>query len=110
MSSELDEVTSPQPWLPKVGMIWFFIVATLVAIALGVVRAAEQGQALATGLAFTGVFVLCFFLLGGLCFGLAYLLGVMEKAITGPAALPQNPFADDSPPAQILPPKSVTPQ
>ncbi|MEZ6133353.1 MAG: hypothetical protein R3C53_00445 [Pirellulaceae bacterium] len=44
----MDEPQEPQPLLPRIGMIWFFIVALIVAIALGVIRYAEQGGALAT--------------------------------------------------------------
>ena len=94
----------PQPFLPRIGMIWFFIAVTIVAIALGVVRAAEQGRSLAAAMVFTVIFVGLCAMLSAACFLTAFLLGALEKAIVGPQESPANPFSDGSLPEQIVPP------
>ncbi len=88
-------------------MIWFFIVVTLVAIALGVVRSAEQGQSLTAALVFTALFIGFFSLFSGTCFVIAFVFGVTEKAVAGSRDEPASPFIDGSLPEQIIPPKPV---
>jgi uncharacterized membrane protein YhaH (DUF805 family) len=100
----LDE-PKQQPFLPRVGMIWFFIAVTIVAIALGVVRAAEQGRALAAAMVFIVIFIGLCGLCSAACFLTAFLLGAVEKAIVGPQETPASPFSDGSLPEQIVPPK-----
>lgn len=94
----------PQPLLPRFSTLWFFIAAVLVAIQLYIIRAAEQGQALA----FASVYILAFglvvaFLAGG-CFMVSFLLGATELAIKGANEEVSSPFIDGSPPEQIIPP------
>lgn len=102
------EQTDPeqQPLLPRFGMIWFFIIVTLVAIALGIIRSAEQGQALAAAMVFTCFFVLLLCFLASGCFLVAYLFGAMGKAVAGEEQQPKSPFAN-SLPEQIIAPRTV---
>ncbi len=100
------EETTAQPFFPRIRMVWFFIAATVVALALGVIRAADQGQALAAALVFTGIFLILMMLFSALCFLTAYLLGSMEKNF-GDVQQPSSPFAEGRLPEQILPPKPV---
>jgi ABC-type microcin C transport system permease subunit YejB len=102
----IDE-PQPQPLLPRVGMSWFFIVVTMVAIALGVARAAEHGQSLQAATVVTLIFVGFYSVLATLCFLAAFMLGAMEKAFTDKRETPANPFSDGSLPEQIVPPKNV---
>ncbi len=99
-----DDVS--QPFLPRVRMIWLFIAITVVAIALGIIQAADQGQALAAALVFTGVFVFIFALFCGLSFAFSYLFGFVEKNF-GQSTVTASPFADGRLPEQILPPSST---
>ena len=105
MSADKPEITTTQPLLPRIGMIWFFVAVLLVAIALFIVRAAEQGQALAAAMVFTVVFLLVAALISGASFFVAFLLGAMERALEGQRPKLGNPFSDGSPPEQIVPPK-----
>lgn len=101
-----DEVQS-QPFLPRVGMIWFFIVVTIVAVAMGVVRAAEQGRSLAAAMMLTLIFMAICACISSMCFLAAYVLGAIEKALADQPELPANPFSDGSLPEQIIPPNPV---
>ena len=94
-----------QPFLPRFGMIWFFIVVTLVAIAIGIIQAADQGRAMAAALVFSGVFVLCMILFSSTCFLVAYAFGGIEKAVVQEDLKPKSPFAHDTIPEQIIPPR-----
>lgn len=104
MPEELDEDVK-QPLLPRVSLIWFFIAITIVAIALGVVRAAEQGRSLSAAMVFSVLFIAIFAVSSSLCFLFAYLIGATEKAIAGGQETPQSPFSDGSLPEQIIPPR-----
>lgn len=99
------EKNEAQPFLPRVGMIWFFVVVTLVALALGVVRLAEQGQALSAAFVFLGLFVMAFALLSGASFLVAYSFGAMERAVAGDQERTASPFIDGRLPEQIIAPK-----
>lgn len=102
-----NQTSEPQPFLPRIRMVWFFVVVFVVAATLGIVRSAEQGRALAAALVFTTIFVgLCAFL-SGACFTVAYLFGAMERAVTGQQNQPASPFSDDAMPEQIIPPRMV---
>ncbi len=92
-----------QPFLPRVRMIWLFVAITVVAIALGVIRAADQGQALAAALVFTGVFLFLFAAFSGLSFMFSYFFGFVEKNF-GESTVTSSPFAEGRLPDQILPP------
>lgn len=86
-------------------MRWFFVVVLLVAIALFIVRAAEQGQALAAAMVFTATFAITTALISACCFVVAFLFGAMERAMAKDQDQVGSPFIDGSPPEQILPPK-----
>lgn len=86
-------------------MVWFFIVVALVAVAMYVVRAAEQGQALSAGMIFTLVFAFFVALTSGVSFVVAFLFGALEKAVEGEEQKVASPFIDGSLPDQIVPPK-----
>lgn len=88
-------------------MVWFFIVVTIVAIALFVVRAADQGRALAVAMVFSVIFFGCLALLSGITFGVAFLFGAIEKILLGPQEQTASPFISDRPPEQIIPPQSI---
>lgn len=103
----MSDDASPQPILPRISMLWFFVVAGLVAVVLAIVRAAEQGRELQAAVVFTGVFVLLFGLLSALSFLVAYLLGSVERAVAGKSETPASPFSDGTPPPQIIPPQAV---
>ncbi len=106
MSVEMSESEQNQPLLPRIGMIWYFIVVVVVAIMLFVIRAAEQGQALAAAMAFTGLFLFVVALISGGCFVVAFLFGAMEKAFDSGREEPASPFiVDGSLPEQLVPPK-----
>lgn len=100
------EEAIPQPWFPRIRMVWFFVAATLVAVALGVIRAADQGQAFAAALVFTGIFLALTMLFFAFSFIVAYLLGSIEKSL-GESQIPASPFADGKLPEQLLPPNPV---
>ncbi len=93
----------PQPFLPRVRMIWLFVAITVVAIALGIVQAADQGQALAAAFVFTGMFVFLFAFFAGISFLFSYSLGFVEKNF-GESKLVSSPFADGRLPEQQVPP------
>lgn len=93
-------VEAPKRLLPRIGSIWFFIIATIVAVALGVVRSAEQGQAMAAALVLLVVFVVSLGTVSALSFSIAFLLGATEKAISD-AAVPESPFAKDTLPEKV---------
>ncbi len=95
-----------QPFFPRIRMIWFFIVAAVVALALGIIRAADEGQALAAALVFTGIFLIFVMSFSALCFWAAYSLGATERSFNNsPQA--SSPFADGRLPEQVLPPKPI---
>ena len=95
-----------QPLLPRIGMVWFFIIAAGVAIASGVIRYAEQGKSLAAAIVFTLLFLVFFFLLCGIFFLVAYALGVSEKALADANPVPASPFSDGTTPSeQLFPPR-----
>lgn len=96
-----------QPLLPRVSMAWFFIAVAIVAIALGVVRTAEQGRALQGALVFTTLFIVIAAILSAGCFLIAFLFGAMERAVAPKQELPASPFSDGSLPPQIIPPRPV---
>lgn len=94
-----------QPLLPRISMSWFFIVVTVIAIAFPLIRAADQGQALAAGLIMTGVFIVLFFVLSGICFLIAFLFGSTDRLLESQPQ-PESPFSDAGLPKQIVPPTS----
>jgi hypothetical protein len=100
------EESVSQPLFPRVRMIWFFVAAAAVAIALGIIRAADQGQAFAAALVVTGAFLTLTMLFFAATFVVAYLLGSIEKSL-GESQMPASPFADGKLPEQILPPSPV---
>ncbi len=101
----MNSIEEPrQPWLPRVRMIWYFIAVAIVAVALGIIQAADQGQALAAALVFTFLFVLVFVLLSSACFFFVYSFGFLEKSLTE-AQVVSNPFADGQLPEQMIPPR-----
>ena len=102
----LDE-TPTQPFLPRVRMVWFFVVVTLVAIVLTTIRATDQEAAFRTALIVTGLFVLFVGGLFGVCFLVAYSMGSLERAIVGREERPSSPFSDGSLPPQIILPKRM---
>ena len=104
----MQEEPEKQPFLPRIRMIWFFVIVSLVAIALGIIQAAEQGRALAAGLVFCGLFLALFFAFSGILFLIAFALGATENAIVKTEQVPQSPFIDGSMPDQILPPRNVS--
>jgi hypothetical protein len=93
----------PQPFLPRVRMIWLFVAITVVAIALGIIQAADQGQALAAGLVFSGLFVFLFAFCSGTSFLVSYMFGFVEKNF-GESTVTSSPFADGRLPEQVIPP------
>ncbi len=98
-----EDENESQPFLPRVRMIWLFVAITVVAIALGIVQAADQGQSLAAALVFTCVFLFLFATFSGLSFLVSYLFGFVEKNF-GEETLTSSPFVDGRLPEQILPP------
>ena len=102
----LDETTS-QPFLPRVRMMWFFIVVSVVAVALTFIRATDQQAVFRTSIMFTGIFVAVVGALFAVCFAVAYAMGSLERAIVGKEELPRSPFSDGSLPPQIIPPQRM---
>ncbi len=102
-----SESVEPQPFLPRVRMIWFFVVVSVVAAALAIIRMAEQWQTLVAALLFIAVFLGLLAMFSGACFVVAFLLGAMERAVAGQQEQPVNPFSDGSLPEQIIPPTAV---
>lgn len=96
-----------QPLLPRISMGWFFIVVALVAVALILVRFADQGQALATAIIACLIFVILFLFFSAACFAIAYLLGATDQAVAESNPNPENPFSDAGLPEQIIPPKKI---
>lgn len=100
----MSEAELKQPFLPRINMIWFFVVVTVVALALGVVRAAEQGRALAAALVFVSLFAVAVAFVSGAFFLVAYLMGATEKAVAGDLTRAGSPFVDGQLPDQVLKP------
>lgn len=92
-----------QPFLPRVRMIWLFIAITVVAIALGIIQAADQGQALAAALVFSCAFIFLFALFSASSFLVSYTFGFVEKNF-GASTVASSPFADGQLPEQLIPP------
>lgn len=75
-------------------MVWFFIVASLVAVALrGIISEAKQGRAFQAALVLTSVFLALFGLFSVICFLMAYFLGAVERAVVGKSDTPASPFS-----------------
>ena len=106
MNVQDQDNIEPQPLLPRVGMVWFFITVLLVAVAMFVVRSAEQGQALSAAMVFTLVFLAATAIFWGCAFVVAFLLGALEKAVEGDQQRVGSPFIDGTLPDQIVPPKA----
>lgn len=102
----LDETPS-QPFLPRVRMVWFFVLVTVVAITITTIRATGQEAVFRTALIFTGLFALLVGVFFGICFLVAYSMGSLERAIVGKEQRPTSPFSDGSLPPQIIPPQRV---
>lgn len=96
-----------QPFLPRIGMIWFFISVTMVALALGIIRAAEQGRALAAAMVVGFVFAVMVALVSGMCFLIAFMFGATEKRLAPSKPEVASPFADNTLPDQIIPPRTI---
>jgi hypothetical protein len=94
---------TPQPFLPRVRMIWFFVIVTVVALALGIVQAADQGQAFAAAIVAMCGFLLLFGLLSAACFSFTYVFGFMEKSLDT-SQTTASPFANGQLPEQVIPP------
>lgn len=105
MSATPQPSPASEPLLPRVSISWFFIAVSIVAVALLIIRAADQGKALAAAIAFTGVFALVTALISGACFVFAFLFGAIERAVRPDEEPLGNPFIDGSPPEQMVPPK-----
>lgn len=105
MSTADPNASTTQPWFPRFRMIWFFVAVVLVAVALFVIRAADQGQALAAAAVLTVVFVTIVCACSAASFLVAFLFGAMEKALEAEERTPTSPFIDGSLPDQIVPPK-----
>ena len=105
MSAQDKELVESQPLLPRFPMIWFFILAVLVAIALFIVRSAEQGDALAKALVGIAVFLGTVCVLSSLSFLFAFFFGALGKAIEGDDRQLGNPFIDESMPDQLVQPR-----
>lgn len=97
------EAETPQPFLPRVRMVWFFVVVTIVALALGIVQAADQGQAFAAATVAMVGFVFIFGLFSAICFAFTYGFGFLEKNLVSSQST-GNPFADGQLPEQVIPP------
>ena len=85
-------------------MLWFFIAVVLVAIALFIVRAADQGQALAATIVFTVCFLAITAFVSGICFVAAFLFGAVERAVEGEQHKIESPFIDGQLPKQQVAP------
>ncbi|MFK7736384.1 MAG: hypothetical protein AB8B50_10165 [Pirellulaceae bacterium] len=107
MVSQDSDFEEQQPLLPRFGMLWFFIAAVVVAIALFIIRAADQGQSFAAAMVFTVLFLAVASLMSGLCFAAAFLLGSLERSVSGEDYKVSSPFSSGSMPEQLVPPKKT---
>ncbi len=103
----MSEEPLEQALLPRVRMVWTFVLITVVAIALGIVRAAEQGEAMAAALTLTLIFLVIYALFSAIFFCCAFFFGSMEQLIEGTQDDVASPFSDGTLPEQIIPPKQV---
>ena len=99
------DLVEPQPLLPRFPMIWFFSLVVLVAIALFIVRSAEQGDAFAKALIGIVVFLAAVCIFSSLSFLFAFLFGALGKAIEGSDRQLGNPFVDETMPDQLVQPR-----
>ncbi|MFN3191685.1 MAG: hypothetical protein ACE361_14335 [Aureliella sp.] len=104
MTSYEPDSDLQQPLLPRFGMLWFFVAVVLVAIALFIVRAADQGQALAATIVFTVCFLCIMAFVSGMCFVVAFLFGAVERAVEGEQNKVESPFIDGKLPKQQVRP------
>ncbi|MEM7476888.1 MAG: hypothetical protein AAF483_18035, partial [Planctomycetota bacterium] len=92
-------------WSPRFKMIWFFVLAILVALALFIVRSAEQGDALAKALVGICIFLAAIAIFSSVSFLFSFFFGSLGKAIEGPEYRIGNPFIDESMPDQLVQPR-----
>jgi uncharacterized membrane protein YhaH (DUF805 family) len=107
MVSQDPDFKDQQPLLPRFGMLWFFIAAVVVAIALFVIRAADQGQSMAAAMVFTVLFLAIAAIASGLCFTIAFLLGSLERSVSGEDHQVSSPFSSGAMPEQLVPPQKI---
>ena len=103
----MESPETPQPLMPRISMIWYFVVATLIAILAMIIMRAESRQPLAVAIVFTGMLLLFFLLIGGGAFLIAFAVGATEKMIAPKQTTPESPFIDGRLPPQIIPPKPM---
>jgi hypothetical protein len=77
----MQQEQEPLPLLPRFRMIWFFIVAAVVAVGLMVVRSVDEGRHWMAAIAYSGLFLIIFFAVGSLFFFVAYFFGAIDRAV-----------------------------
>lgn len=96
-----------QPWLPRVRMIWLFVLVTAMAILLLVIRSASDGASVAFAAVFLGAFLLMLTLVCATTFLAAYALGRLERNWIDEPTKVSSPFAYNQLPEQIVPPVPI---
>ncbi len=104
-----DETTEPQPWFPKIRLLWLFALISFAALLMFLVRSADQRGELVFALIYSVIFVVVFFaflsLFYGMSFLVAYSLGKFERKLSDSTVVVSSPFADGQLPDQIVPPR-----
>lgn len=91
-----------QSLMPRIPMYWFFVAITVVAILVGIVQLADQGQVFATAFVAVLIFVVTALTLSAIFFIIAFLVGDLDKGFE--AMTIESPFADRLP-DQVIPPR-----
>lgn len=95
-----------QPLLPRISMRWFFVLALIVAGALTWLLRSSYQEDLVLVLIAMSLGIVAFLTLSAVFFGIAFLVGAVEKIIVKKEDAVESPFATESMPPQIIPPTS----
>ena len=106
MAQEQQELER-STFLPRISMFWFFVAILMAAIALWIIRNANQGFAMAAAIIFCLLIVLVFFSISTLLFGIATVFGSTKHALDEINQETESPFSHDHLPDQIVPPRQT---
>ncbi len=92
--------------IPRFSLRWLLLLTTACAFFFLIMRFAAQGKHWAIGVVAAVTTLMTAFLVYGLLFSLAFLLAQLFRFVR-PASTPASPFAMDSLPPQVIPPRDV---
>ncbi len=93
--------------MPRVSLLWPFVLVTAAAFLIVLVRAADQGAVLVTATLALFGWLVGLFLLFGILFLFTYMFGLLEHLLAPPVEQPKSPFGVDQLPEQIVVPTNT---